>query len=186
MQDAFQVGCIGLMQGLVRWDYKLGFTVSTYVSWYIRQAIQRWRMNDVPIIRIPVHAATAMETDPSVLSGSVRESATRVRGVLSLDVLLEDLRDSESERVAWDGGLEETAAHSEVKRLLDEVLGAIGGRSGAVLRQRYGLQEGSDPATLELIGQRFGVTRERIRQIERAALTAVRAHHLAPSLREFA
>jgi RNA polymerase primary sigma factor len=189
VQDAFQVGCMGLMRGLQGWDYTMGYALSTYVSWHIRQAIQRWRANEVTLIRIPVHVWEKLASDADDLSTEIRNAAVRAQDVASLDELAEEylddpVRDDVHDSLIWDGGLAAAASQVDRFRLVDALLGTLTEREAAVIRLRCGLDStDSEPMTLDAIGQVFDVTRERIRQIERKALTKMREHADARGLR---
>nr|WP_277814849.1 sigma-70 family RNA polymerase sigma factor [Galbitalea soli] len=165
VQDAFQVGFMGLMRGIQGWDFRQGFTLSTYVSWHIRQTIQRWRANETDLIRLPVHVTDKLKSASHELSAQIQEAVTRSRQLVPLDLL--DLKEAGSR---WDGGLEEVLESVFRRRALDQLLNALPEQERRVLRLRTGYQAGGEPRTLEEIGQIFGVTRERIRQIEKKAL----------------
>ena len=180
-QDAFQAGCMGLMRGLRGWDQAKGFALSTYVSWHIRQAIQRWRANEVLLIRLPVHVWEGLDS-ASGLTPEVRAAAVRAQNIYSLDEM-----DVVSADLVWDGGLEERALSLDRIRLISALLGALNEKEVGVLRLRFGLDEmGDEPMTLDAIGEILGVTRERIRQIEKKGLDRLRGlvsnpgdwHHL--------
>ncbi|MGC5223718.1 sigma-70 family RNA polymerase sigma factor [Micromonospora sp. DT81.3] len=173
-QDAFQVGCIGLIRGLQSWDYRLGYKVSTFVSWHIRQAIQRWRANDVMIIRVPVHVWDALGADPAGAGDAARLGAERAQDLRSIDAM-----QSRGEDQSWDGGLEDIEERIDAARLTNRVLALLDEREAGVLTLRFGL-EGDEPANLEDIGRAYGVTRERIRQIEKKALEKIR-DRMAPT-----
>lgn len=165
VQDAFQVGFMGLMRGIQGWDFRQGFTLSTYVSWHIRQTIQRWRANETDLIRLPVHVTDKLKSAPHELSAQIQEAVTRSRQLVPIDLL--DLKEVGSH---WDGGLDEVLERVFRRRALDQLLAALPEQERRVLRLRSGYQTGEEPRTLEEIGQIFGVTRERIRQIEKKAL----------------
>lgn len=160
-QDAFQVGCIGLMRGIQGWDHKMGFTLSTFVSWHIRQAIQRWRANDILLIRIPVHVWEAIGSDDKTLKPALRAAAARAQNIFSLDEM-----DGEEPWFECDGGLTEAIEELERVEVIRDALAQIDGREAAILRMRFGIGEYAEPMTLEEIGSAFGFTRERARQLE--------------------
>ena len=174
-QDAFQAGCIGLIRGLQSWDYTKGYALSTYVSWHIRAQIQRWRWNEVALIRLPVHVWEQMEYDSDRLSAAIEVAALR-----ALDIVpLEDVKEDDLS-LAWDGGIEEINRHVEMRRLVAQLFNALTEREADVLKLRYGVGGISDgPMTLDAIGQMYGVTRERIRQIENKAFEKLKE----PSIR---
>lgn len=167
-QDAFQAGCIGLIRGVQGWDFTKGFTLSTYVSWHIRQSIQRWRNNEILLIRIPVHIWESLDNDPDRLTSGVREAAERSQNIWSLDEM-----DGEEAWFEYDSGLEEADERLERHWLASDLLSRLDDRSARILRLRHGF-DGQDPMTLNEIGEVFEVTRERIRQIESKALKALR------------
>lgn len=171
-QDAFQVGCIGLMRGLQGWDYRMGYKLSTFVSWHVRQSIQRWRANDVMIIRVPVHVWEALSSDDGDLTDALRESAARAQDLASLEAMLYDRGEDE----AWDGGFGELEERIDQERTLGSLLGGLDERSLDIVQRRFGLRDDLDgPMTLDEIGEVWGVTRERIRQLEKKILTSLRA-----------
>lgn len=168
-QDAFQAGCMGLMRGLQGWDYTKGFALSTFVSWHIRQAIQRWRANEVLLIRLPVHVWEGLDSAAG-LTPEVRSAAERAQSISSLDAMDIDVADLE-----WDGGLEEHAVGIEQAALASALLDTLSEKEAGVLRLRFGLnQPGDEVQTLDAIGEILGVTRERIRQIEKKGLDKLR------------
>ena len=177
-QDAFQAGCIGLIRGLQSWDYMKGYALSTYVSWHIRQQIQRWRWNEVALIRLPVHVWERLESDSDDLSAAIEAAAFQ-----ALDIVpIEDVEEDDLSLV-WDGGLEEIARHAEIDRIVAQLLDDLTEQEADVLKLRHGLGNMSDgPMTLDAIGQVYGVTRERIRQIESKALGKLQAHRLRAGL----
>jgi len=176
-QDAFQAGCIGLIRGLQGWDYMQGYSLSTYVSWHIRQQIQRWRWNEVALIRLPVHVWERLQSDAGDLSAATRAAALRALDI----VALEDVQEEPS--LAWDGGLEEATRRNDLHRLIAQLLEDLTPREADVLMLRHGLGAMSDgPMTLDAIGHVYGVSRERIRQIETQALEKLRGHRLHAAL----
>jgi len=178
-QDAFQVGVIGLMRGLRGWDYSLGYKLSTFVSWHIRQAIQRWRANDVVMIRLPVHVWEKLNTAPETLSPELIGQVKRSQDLASLEAMLER-GDDES----WDGGFGAVEHAIDVERGLSKLFGLVSEQQEDILCRRYGLgPENSEPMTLDEIGRVYGVTRERIRQIEGKALQKLRVSRELRSMR---
>jgi RNA polymerase primary sigma factor len=176
-QDAFQAGCIGLIRGLQGWDYMQGYSLSTYVSWHIRQQIQRWRWNEVALIRLPVHVWERLQSDVDDLS-----AATKAAALQALDIVpLEQVQENPS--LAWDGGLEEMTRRADLHRLITQLFDELTQRERDVLMLRHGLGAMSDgPMTLDAIGRIYQVSRERIRQIESKALEKLQAHPLHAAL----
>lgn len=171
-EDAFQVGFLGLMRGLQGWDYTMGYKLSTFVSWHIRQAIQRWRANDVMIIRVPVHVWEALGSTETSLTNTLRGAAARAQDLASLEAMLFD----RGEDIPWDGGLETLEVRIDRERTLSHLLDGLDDRSRDIVERRFGLREDLDgPMTLDDIGDVWNVTRERIRQLEKKILVTLRA-----------
>ena len=176
VQDAFQVGFIGLMRGIQGWDFTQGFTLSTYVSWHIRQAIQRWRANETDLIRLPVHVTDKLRSAPHELSAQIQEAVARSRRLVPIDEL-----DANEAGSHWDGGLVEVLESVFRRRHLDQILAGLPEQERRILSLRTGYPSDEDPKTLEEIGQIIGVTRERIRQIEKKALERARKGQVSSS-----
>jgi RNA polymerase primary sigma factor len=208
--DLVQEGNLGLMHAIEKFDYRRGVKVSTYAVWWIRQSIARALADQGRTIRIPVHMT---ETAAKVLrerrklyqkvgvnpaTSDVAErtglSATRVDQVLSmvqepvsLDVPIgEDGDATLGDLIATVDGLDPHAAAeaSALQRALAEAIGDLTPREQRILRLRFGLG-GAGDHTLEEIGKEFGVTRERIRQIEMKALEKLRRRSPARKLASF-
>jgi RNA polymerase primary sigma factor len=177
-QDAFQAGCIGLMRGIQGWDHAKGFALSTFVSWHIRQSIQRWRANEILLIRIPVHVWEALESKDPQLAPALRAAANRSLGLRSLDAM-----DTNGPEFVSDARLEESLEAEEKRDAIERLLATLSEREASVIRDRYGV--GGDPKTLEEIGLTWDVTRERIRQIEYKAMEKLRHPSRSHSLRAF-
>jgi RNA polymerase sigma factor (sigma-70 family) len=170
-QDAFQVGCLGLMRGLQGWDFTMGYKLSTFVSWHVRQAIQRWRANDVMIIRLPVHVWEALGSGDSDLTAKVSEAAARAQDPASLEAMIVD----RGEDAPWDSGMEALEERIDRERTISHLLEGLDERSLDIVERRFGLREDLDgPMTLDEIGDVWGVTRERIRQLEKKILDTLR------------
>ena len=169
-QDAFQAGCIGLMRGLQGYDYEKGFKLSTYVSWHIRQAIQRWRANEISLIRLPVHIWDVLNSESAKLEPKVQLLVDQSQNM----VCWKDL-DEHADRLINDGGVGELLRVLDRSRLVDKLMSTLTDREQGVLRLRFGLGgDGSEPMTLDQIGEAYGLTRERIRQIEAKSLRSLR------------
>jgi len=174
-QDAFQAGCIGLMRGLQSWDYSKGYQLSTYVSWHIRQSIQRWRANEVYIIRLPVHIWDSIHSQNDQMDEKTRAMVNDALSVRSSSEL-----EAKRDGLIWDGGIEEAGAVIERRILIARLLDGLSEKEAGVVRMRFGLGVNDGPQTLDQIGLVFGLTRERIRQIEGKALTKLRARGSRP------
>ena len=198
--DIIEEGNLGLIRAVEKFQYERGFKFSTYASWWIKQAIERAIVNQTRTIRLPVHIAEIVNSymrvsrqltqslgrEPAIeeIAKRMKVSVEKVRSIsqvvretYSLDMLIGDQEEDTLKDILQDtNALSPSSFSDEIRRRehIDDWLRQLSISEQKIIKMRFGLSDG-ESRTLDTIGKAFGITRERVRQIETQALKKLRA-----------
>lgn len=196
LEDKFQNAYFGLFRAIQGWDYKQGYSFSTYAVWWIRQSLSRSFMDQAFTIRIPVHMHEKLReidkgipVEPTDYKTIYDDPIFAAKMAIAESFSYEDIAFQlpeliEGEVSEWEDWVFDSTSQDFLKHQLLAVLETLSSREALVISMRFGLTNGSS-CTLEEIGQHFGLTRERIRQIEEKVMKKLRHPSRSQTLREF-